>query len=83
MSEPETVHLTVVHHKHGINSYVNRTQEGADQTLADYCREWWNQWFDDGDLPPKSNEEVIEKYFGEDGAFDYEYADRDVVDVGI
>ena len=59
----ETVWVLVIEHRHGFSHYVNKTKEGMLNTLADYCREWW----DDLDLSegsmPLDNGELIEMYF--------------------
>ncbi len=36
------VYIGIVEHRHGVNVYLSRTQEGMISKVADFCREWWD-----------------------------------------
>lgn len=64
------VWVLVIEHRHGTNTYVFQTKEGAYAGLAGYCDEWWHHeqartGADDDFEPavPEDNDELIRRYF--------------------
>lgn len=57
-----TVWVLVIEHRHGFNHYVNKTKDGMLDTLADYCREWWNE-LDEPIEMPLTRDDIIYTYF--------------------
>lgn len=39
----EQVFVLTITHRHGTDTGVYRTREGAYTSLASYCRSWWNE----------------------------------------
>lgn len=58
----ETVWVLVIEHRHGFNHYVNRTEDGMIETLANYCEEWWDET-DIEEAMPIDFAERIDMYF--------------------
>jgi hypothetical protein len=59
----ETVWVLVIDHRYGYNHYVNKTNEGMLNALAEYCREWWSDLdLNEGSMPSDRGE-LIDKYF--------------------
>jgi hypothetical protein len=50
--------LVEITHKHGMDIYVCKTRERAEQALAEYVTDNWN-----GDTLPESQEDRISEYF--------------------
>jgi|MudIll2142460700_1097286.scaffolds.fasta_scaffold00003_33 hypothetical protein len=64
---PETIHVLVIEHPHGVDVSAHRSNETAYATLAKYCREFWSEAQGRTDLseePPPGDKETVEAYFG-------------------
>jgi hypothetical protein len=59
----EAVRVTTIHHRHGTDVLVNRTEVGAVADLAKYCRDNWDDEHVKLGRIPKTDEKVTEKYF--------------------
>lgn len=62
------VHCAAVEHKHGVNIYASRTEEGLNQQLYKYVKEWWEKdgpEDEDGKRCPIPNDpfDTVEQYF--------------------
>lgn len=38
---PDTIHILVIEHEHGVDVFAHRSNETAYAALAKYCREFW------------------------------------------
>lgn len=64
-SEPKlpfraNVHVLEIHHPHGVDIRLNKTEKGAWKALAAFCREHWPISLGD---PMEDDEGLIEEYF--------------------
>jgi hypothetical protein len=67
------LYTAIVEHKHGTNSYASLTEEGIRKEVADYCREWWNDYDGlSGTDAPEDDQAVIDQYFDGECAGVYE-----------
>ena len=57
--------VLLINHKHGQNISVHATEEGAQQALHAYCRDWWDEGIIEQYGKPEdlSREEFIDAYF--------------------
>lgn len=61
MGEP-TIWVLVIEHRHGANTYVHKTEAGAQQSLRAYVDDNWAQEL--GTRPvPDDEEDMIAEYF--------------------
>ena len=69
-----TLYTLTIDHKHGTDTRVFRTEEGAHAALASWAREWWpvevGRWRDEDDNCPTQEQfdalpdnEAISEYF--------------------
>jgi hypothetical protein len=75
----ENVIVAIVHHKHGENFYVSKTNEGITKQLATYAREWWGDCFDTD--APSDDELAISEYFEYQAEHEEEYYESETVEV--
>lgn len=73
----ETIWVTAVHHKHGHDTYLNKTREGATRDLYGYVSDSWDE-SEDGPIP-EDMEGAIDQYFDNNGE---EYFTCDFLEVG-
>jgi len=67
-----TIHYATLHHRHGQDVYLGKTEEQLDSKLYAYVQEWWNDFLPDEPIP-EDHRTAIEQYFNAtDGT---EYAD--------
>jgi hypothetical protein len=63
----EELHAATVTHKHGDTLYLDRTEHGLRDQLADYCREWWKEVGGRRGVPETpeglDDQETIDTYF--------------------
>jgi hypothetical protein len=77
MGNKELVWVLVIEHKYGFNHYAAKTKEGVMETLAEYCKEWWDDINPSAEIP-LTIDEIIDVYF--DNKYD-EYYTYDLVEV--
>jgi hypothetical protein len=58
----EGVWTLAISHKHGIDTTVHASIEGARDWLMDWCKEWWMPEFGE---QPLTTDELIDRYFEE------------------
>ena len=60
----DIVWVLTIEHRHGHDTSVHQSEDGARNWLAEYVREWWNDggWLDD-EQPPEDDSEAIDLYF--------------------
>lgn len=58
----DKVWVLVIEHRHGFNHYVNKTNEGMLNALAEYCKEWWEELQYSEEIPSDRGE-LIDTYF--------------------
>jgi hypothetical protein len=77
------VHVLVISHQFGADTWVHRTYDGAKQSLVAYCkRRWDNEITDDNNkiLPiPIEADEIIYTYFDNDGGEDWAIDKKEVL----
>lgn len=59
------VHVGVIEHTKGMNTYAATTRAGLDSEMAEFCREWWHEISDPRDPASMKDEAVIDAYFEE------------------
>lgn len=63
MKKVQKVFLVVVHHKHGEDTYINATRDGATDALYEYAVSWWGDAFDrEGDPPAPTVDSTDDKW---------------------
>jgi hypothetical protein len=62
MKKPKTVYVVTIEHRHGIDTYVCATNEGAWKQLHDYVKEWWESEAVPGEIP-EHPPEAVRDYF--------------------
>lgn len=64
---PETIYILIIEHQHGVDVSAHRIPESAYAALASYCRDFWNEAYDEnpklGDEPPADDKMAVELYF--------------------
>lgn len=73
MTKEITVYLHSISHRHGTDIFASRTKDQRLHKLAEYCRHWWTEWENLPPNPPKSDQECVDLYFGEGGAYEEYY----------
>jgi len=69
----EKIIVGIINHKYGVNFYASRTYEGLIKEVADFCREWWDDFASlAGTEIPQDDQEVINEYFDENNAGGWE-----------
>jgi hypothetical protein len=58
----EMVHILLIFHRHGHNTYLHRTEEGEQASLIGYVRENWEDEIKD-EPAPEDDDKAIERYF--------------------
>jgi hypothetical protein len=66
------VHVATVHHRHGSDVFVDWTERGLISQLAEYAKDWWED-FCDGEPMPRGKRARVSQYF--DAAEGQEWAD--------
>lgn len=63
----DSLWVATVEHKHGSESWVCLTREGAYAALADFVRDWWDEevskGFEEGRECPEDDATAVEAYF--------------------
>lgn len=77
----ETVWVLHIHHKHGDDYQVYASKKGADEGLAEWCREWWDDAGYDKPAPEKVAD-LIDQYFESEMVSSAEWADINNLTVG-
>lgn len=69
MNQDDTVWVLTIDHRHGQDTWVHLTEDGARGTLVNYVCEWWSELTGrnaHADLPeqaPADDQEAINTYF--------------------
>ncbi len=56
-----TVYVATITHGNGTNVYIHATPQGRARAIAEFCRNWWDEWCD-GD-PPDDDVACYKEYF--------------------
>ena len=75
IKDNQLVFTATISHKYGISTYVSLTEDGLEEQIYDYVKEWWDQWENIPEMP-KDKAKAIEVYF----EFQNEYAGREWID---
>lgn len=63
----DIVWVLQINHRHGTDTFVHRTAEGANDELFDYVKMWWSEAVSRyGELPeamPQDRDEAVNEYF--------------------
>lgn len=68
--------IAAISHRHGMDLMAAPSDSQLDEKLADYCKEYWCDWYPEEPYEGMDNATVIEKYFSEDMAGDSEFLER-------
>lgn len=77
MNQPETVWLLTIDHRHGTDTFVHKTEDGAKATLVCYVEDWWSEQC--GDLEIPDDDVAITAYFDAAGDEYYSLEERTVM----
>ena len=68
-----TIHIGVLHHKHGSDVFAGWTEGEVYAKVRKYAEEWWADYAEEGQELPVDPLEAVTAYF--ELAGDYEYLD--------
>jgi len=77
----EKVWVLHIHHKHGDDYQAYASREGANDALAEWCHEWWEDT-GEGEPPPINKSELIARYFDSEQVSAVEWAEINELVIG-